>query len=250
MQGDRVAIAGPFRESWLCAAGMLARRVRARHAQSMNQPISSGAPSVAPREPHWILCDLETPGLDPSAGQPLEIGLIAVNRKLEPVAHWASPIKPFHGDWFSRLDPYIVEMHSNSGLIGELRGPRSHMLLEAGGLPTLQEAEAVAVAFVTQFGHPPVTWRDGTVRGQAILAGANVGKFECAHWIPVHFPRVAALLSHRSLDTNFTFLAEQFLGGGPTEKTETRHRALDDCVQALNGLRRFFGLPAWAGAVP
>lgn len=193
-------------------------------------------------EPHWILCDLETTGIEPELGQPLEIGLVAVNRRLEAVAEWSAPIKPHHGDWLQRLDPFIVEMHSNSGLIGELRGPRSLLTFEAGGLPTLAEAEAVACAFVAQYGHPPITWRDGTVKGQAIIAGANVGKFECAKWIPAYFPKLDAMCSHRSLDTNFTFLAEQFLLNGPTEKSETRHRAIDDCYQALNGLRKFFGL--------
>lgn len=189
-------------------------------------------------DPHWILCDLETPGLDPELGQPLEIGLVAVNRRLEAVAEWSAPIKPHHGDWLQRLDPFIVEMHSNSGLIGELRGPRSLLTFEAGGLPTLAEAEAVACAFVAQFGHPP----DARGRAQAIIAGANVGKFERGEWFPRWLPKLEALCSHRSLDTNFTFLAEQFLLNGPTEKSETRHRALDDCHQALNGLRKFFGL--------
>lgn len=189
-------------------------------------------------EPCWILCDLETPGLDPALGQPLEIGLVAVNRQLEAVAEWASPIKPFHGDWLQRLDPFIVEMHSNSGLIAELRSGRAHERFEAGGLPTLAEAEAVACAFVAQFGHPP----DAKGRPQAIIAGANVGSFDKI-WLAVHMPRMHAMLSHRSVDTNFTFLSEQFLSGGPVEKSETRHRAIDDCYQALNDLRKFFGLP-------
>lgn len=193
-------------------------------------------------EPHWILFDIETPGIDPELGQPLEIGLVAVNRRLEAVAEWSAPIKPFHGDWLERLDPFIVEMHSNSGLIAELRGPRSTRTFEAGGLPTLAEAEAVACQFIAHFGHPPITWRDGSVHPQAIIAGANVGKFERGAWFPRWLPKVEAACSHRSLDTNFTFLAEQFLSGGPTEKSETRHRAIDDCFQALNGLRKFFGL--------
>lgn len=189
-------------------------------------------------EPHWILCDLETPGIDPESGQPLEIGLVAVSRRLEAVSQWHSPIKPFRGDWLQQLDPYLIEMHSNSGLIAELRGPRSYTAFEAGGLPTLAEAEAVACAFVAQFGHPP----DAKGRAQCIIAGANVGKFERGAWFPRWLPRLEAMCSHRSLDTNFTFLSEQFLLNGPTEKTETRHRALDDCFQALNGLRKFFGL--------
>ncbi len=133
-------------------------------------------------------------------------------------------------------------MHSNSGLLAELRGGRAHEMFEAGGLPTLEQAEAVACAFVAQFGHPP----DAKGRPQAIIAGANVGSFD-RKWLARWTPKLHGMFSYRSLDTNFTFLTEQFLSGGPTEKTETRHRALADCYQALDGLRKFFGLPAWAG---
>ncbi len=193
-------------------------------------------------DPHWILLELETPELDPDVGQLREMGMVAVNRKLEPAAEWHSPIKPFHGDWLERVDPYVREMHSNSGLLAELRSGRAHEMFEAGGLPTLEQAEAVACAFVAQFGHPP----DAKGRPQAIIAGANVGSFD-RKWLARWTPKLHGMFSYRSLDTNFTFLAEQFLSGGPTEKSETRHRALADCYQALNGLRKFFGLPAWAG---
>lgn len=187
----------------------------------------------------WIFLDLETTGLDPSDGELLEIGLVAVNPRLEEVAHWSSPIKPVHGDWLAKLsaNAYVKEMHQNSGLLGELLGPRSHLQFQAGGLPTLAEAETVACAFVDQFG----AGVDAKGRPLTIMAGANISSFD-RQWLKAKMPALEARFHYRSADTNFTFLAEQFLTGGPTEKGETRHRALDDARQSVESVRKFFGL--------
>ncbi len=206
----------------------------------------------APTRPDaWIWIDLETPDLDPEAGQPLEIGLIAVDAQLNEVAHWGSAIKPFHGDLVGLLDRCgTLEMHQASGLLAELTGARSLLRFEAGGLPTLAEAEAVACQFVEAFA-PPVfaPRRDG--KGQYMVAsspmcGANVG-FDRA-WLKRHMPKLAAMFHYRNYDTNFSFMSEQRFGGGPSEKTEVRHRALDDCWQSIAGVRKFFRLPASGGA--
>lgn len=186
---------------------------------------------------NWIFLDLETTSLRPP-GEILEIGLVAVNSRLEEVAHWSSPIKPFHGDWLGTLDPHVKEMHSNSGLLGELLGPRSHLQFQAGGLPTCAEAEAVACAFVDQFG----AGSDAKGRPLTIMCGAKVGSFDRERWLARCMPQLDAKFNYRELDTNFTFLSEQFLTGGPTEKGETRHRALDDARQSVESVRKFFGV--------
>jgi oligoribonuclease len=191
---------------------------------------------------HWIIIDLETTGLDERelTAAILEIGLVAVDRRLNEVAHWASPVKPFHGDALSRLPDRVREMHQNSGLLAELAGPRSLLQFAAGGLPTLVEAEAVALQFVAAYGAPPTVYPSGQTRANAIMVGANIGSFD-RQWLKAHMPRLDAAFHYRSADSNFCFLSEQFLLGGPTEKGETRHRALDDCRQSLATLRRFFG---------
>lgn len=194
----------------------------------MSPPSASGC---------WIFLDLETTGLDPDAGGILEIGLVAVDRTLTELAHWASPVKPSHGDWLSLLDGYVYEMHSGSGLLGELTSERVHLKFEAGGLPDLKQAEAVAVAFVQQFGPP----QDSRGRPTAIMCGANVGSFDRG-WLRVHMPALDAAFHYRSLDSNFCFLAEQFLTGGPVTKGETRHRALEDARQSVDTVRKFFGI--------
>lgn len=188
---------------------------------------------------HWIIIDTESTGLDERApgAQLLEIALVAVDRRLQEVAHWHSPIKVHRGDFPNCLDPYVLEMHSNSGLMAELRGGRGYTTFEAGGLPTEAEAEAVALQFVAAYGAAP----DSRGRPAAIMVGANIGAFD-RQWLKARTPRLNAAFHYRSVDSNFTFLSEQFLLGGPTEKGETRHRALDDARQCLGTLRRYFGV--------
>lgn len=196
----------------------------------------------------WIWVDLETSTLDERTPDSyiLEIGLVAVDAQLNEVAHWASPVKFPRGDLTDVLRRGgVLEMHSNSGLYGELQGSdgRAHRAFEAGGLPSLAEAEAVAQSFVATFA-PPVMSADGTrvVQGSP-LCGANVGKFDWP-WLRQHMPKLAAMFHYRCYDTNFAFMSEQRFGGGPSVKAETRHRALADCRQSIATVRRFFGLPA------
>jgi oligoribonuclease (3'-5' exoribonuclease) len=188
---------------------------------------------------HWIILDLETTSLDPREPNAciLEIGLVAVDRRLNEVAHWSSPVKPLRGDWRQSLDARATEMHQNSGLIAELLGERAMLKFEAGGLPTLEQAEAVALQFVAAYGAPVSQYG----HPQAIMCGANIGSFD-RQWLKVHMPKLDQAFHYRSADSNFCFLSEQFLSGAPTEKGETRHRALDDCRQSLATMRKFFGL--------
>lgn len=206
------------------------------------------------RPDNWIWVDLETTCLDerhPDAAI-LEIGLVAVDARLNEVAHWSSPIKFHHGDLAACLTRNgTFEMHQNSGLYGELIGERSHLLFEAGGLPTLAEAEAVACQFVQTFA-PPVFLprRDGTGEYMAAgspICGANVGKFD-AIWLRAKMPKLAAMFHYRCFDTNAFFMSEQRFGGGPSTKGEVRHRSLDDCRQSIDTVRRFFGLTPSGGA--
>jgi oligoribonuclease (3'-5' exoribonuclease) len=184
---------------------------------------------------NFIWCDLETNGLDPLKPDALilEIALVAVAIGLNEVAHWHSPIIPSVGNWFSTLPPELVEMHSNSGLLGELRGPRSVLRFEAGGLPTLAQAEEVAMQFMQAYGgEPKFTY----------IAGANPA-FDLS-WIRKHMPHLATRFSYRPFDSNAFHMASAWLSGAPMAKTGVRHRALDDCRQSIGVVRSFFGLNA------
>ena len=187
---------------------------------------------------NFIWCDLETNGLDPHKPDALilEIALVAVDSSLRELAHWHSPIMPSRGDWFSTLPPELVDMHSNSGLLGELRGARGLTRFEAGGLPTLAQAQDVALQFVQQFGSPP----NDRGRGTNTMAGANPS-FDLG-WVRAHMPAFAKMFHYRTFDTNTFFMSSAWLVGQPMQKTGVRHRALDDARQSLEVVRKFFGL--------
>lgn len=187
---------------------------------------------------HFVFIDLETGGPDPlhgelaPGGQVLEIALVAVDNRLNEVAHWHSPIKPLHGNWHSVLPPRVREMHDGSGLTRDIKAGEHIIFGHPGGLPTEAEAEAVAIQFMQAYA-PDRT---------SPMCGANVGRFD-ARWLRARMPGLEACFTHRCFDSNFCFLADQFFGGQASVKGETRHRALDDCRQAIQTTRRFFGAP-------
>lgn len=178
-----------------------------------------------------VFIDLETTGLDHDApgAEILEIALVAVDaRTLTEVAHWHTPVKArcHTGEWH----PRVVEMHQDSGLLAELRGPRSHLRHEAGGLPTLAEAEAVALQFMAAYA--------GGVDGvPSPMCGANVGSFD-RQWVRRFMPKLDQAFHYRCLDSNAQFLVGSFVFGLSTSKDHTEHRALSDARASVDTLRK------------
>jgi oligoribonuclease (3'-5' exoribonuclease) len=182
-----------------------------------------------------IFLDLETSGLDETnpRAEILEIGMLAVcSRSLRELAAWSTPIKAhcFTGEWHAE----VVEMHSASGLLAELQGPRQHLTLEAGGLPTLAQAQAMAVGFFCANG-------GRTHLGQSPLCGANPD-FD-RRWLKARgMPQLEALFHYRSFDTNCFWQLRNFIAGQPAaNKAGTAHRSLADCRQSVQTLRSFLG---------
>jgi oligoribonuclease len=177
---------------------------------------------------HLIFIDLETTGLlwDATNAEILELALVAVDaRTLQEVAHYATPLnaKCYTGEWH----PRVVEMHQNSGLLQELRGPKAHLKHEAGGLPYVHQAEQVALQFMAQY-----------APGQSSpMCGANVGAFD-RQWVRRFMPKLDEAFHYRCLDTNAAFLVESFVFGLTSSKGVTTHRALDDARQSVDTLRK------------
>lgn len=183
-----------------------------------------------------VFVDIESSGLlwDAPEAELLELALVAVDaRTLTEVAHWSTPIaaRCHTGEWH----PRVVEMHQNSGLLAELRGPRSHLRHEAGGLPTLEQAEGVALQFMAAY----------APEQSSPMCGANVGSFD-RQWLRRFMPRLDQAFHYRSLDTNAQFIVESMVFGLSTSKGETRHRALDDARASVDTLRKLAST-LWAG---
>jgi oligoribonuclease (3'-5' exoribonuclease) len=187
---------------------------------------------------NFIFLDLETSGLDLHDPRALifEIALVAVDNTLTEVSHWHSPINPSNSGFMGDLSEEIIALHTRNGLLPEVRGARSHLKFECGGLPTLAQAEAVACQFVDQFGPPPHNGRPC-----ATLAGFNP-KLDL-DWIAKHMPSLRSRFSYRPFDANALWMSKAWLTGQAVAKAPGAHRSLADCRAAVRVCREFFGLP-------
>lgn len=181
-----------------------------------------------------IFLDLETSDLDWEAprAQLLEIGMLAVcPRSLRELAAWSTPIQAhLHvGEWH----PKVVEMHSANGLLEELRGPRAHLTFEAGGFPTLAQAQAQAVEFFFANG-------GASAAGKSPLCGANVQDFDRL-WLKRMMPDLERCFGHRAFDSSAFWQLCDFVTGTQQQSSSTAHRALDDCRQSVQTVRNFLG---------
>ena len=81
----------------------------------------------------WI--DLEMTGLDPAENVIVEIAALITNNDLEILAEGPSLVIQASEDDLAIMDPYVVEMHTKSGLLDEIRN--SKVTLEEAGKATL-----------------------------------------------------------------------------------------------------------------
>lgn len=126
----------------------------------------------------WI--DLETTGLDETAGSILEVGLVVT----DPVGHvldqreWLVAPDPDH---LADLDPVVYEMHRTSGLLAEL------------------EAAGRAACDLDYLDRDVCRSLDGwTVDGRIILGGSGV-HFD-ARWMRTHLPEAFRRLTYWHYD--------------------------------------------------
>lgn len=195
-----------------------------------------------------IFADLETTGLDPYAkgSLVLEIGLLAVSEpEFVEIDCWSSPVQwlPEQLD-AAGMDPFVLEMHTKSGLLDETRSAPM-TLRAAGGLPTRGQAQIEAMAFVGR--HARNAMIDERGRPEIVLCGANPD-FD-RRWMNVHLPDLAAKFHYRSFDINSLWLLNRWLMGGPRAKFGQAHRTLADCREAVATVHRFvegFGAPFMA----
>lgn len=174
-----------------------------------------------------VFLDLETTGLNPTGNLHtaaiLEIAMVAVEvPRFREIEHFstcvarAPGIAPEAG-----CDAYVTKMHTDSGLFADMRALSM----------SRQDAERQAVAF----------YRRHLGGGNRVaLAGSNPA-FD-RRWLDTWMPEVSRLFHYRNLDVNSLFLLKQYLVG--VEKSQTKHRALDDCRQAIAGVHDHFNLMA------
>lgn len=160
-------------------------------------------------------------GLDHTRDVIVEIATIVTDDELEIVAEGPDLVVHQSDDVLAAMDPFVVDMHTKSGLLDEIRA--STMSLEEAGAATLE--------FIRT--HVPEA---RTVP----LCGNSIGTDR--RFLAAYLPEIEEYLHYRSVDvSSIKELTKRWypaLNGHRTDKPGT-HRALDDIRQSVAELRYY-----------
>lgn len=184
----------------------------------------------------FIGIDIETTGLDPETGHILEVGVVLFDHEMkmqgstellcvDPVGVSLCAARD--------LDPFILEMHSKSGLLDELNAIE-------------WDAQEAAESYKGLCGIV-ASWHE-MLGGKQPMLGSSV-HFDRA-WLKVHMPELEALFSHRNIDASS--LREYAKVVDPdrcadlqdTLTQQPSHRAIDD-VMASAELVKALAAESW-----
>lgn len=174
---------------------------------------------------HFLITDLETTGLDPDLDGVIEIAAVGTDRNLDVLFEYTTVIEPTPTQR-SRLDtnPYLVDMHTENGLIADLDAGKSTSL-------RLAEAELLDLIGVHRGDESPT---------KIVLSGSGVSHFDQRR-IEKFMPALTKRLAHCTVDVGVMRRAyHTFVGEDLTTINEAKtHRALDDVRCHLEELAAF-----------
>jgi len=164
----------------------------------------------------WI--DLEMTGLDPSFDEIVEIACIVTEADLTEIDSGISLVVKPSDEPLAAMDPFVVNMHTESGLITEI----------PDGIP-LAEAEALVLAYVQS--HVP----EGR---KAPLAGSSV--YVDRGFLARYMPAIDQHLHYRLVDvSSFKEMVRRWFPRVyfATPEKNGNHRALGDIRESIAELR-------------
>jgi oligoribonuclease len=170
----------------------------------------------------WM--DLEMTGLDHTSDVIVEIATLVTDDELEVVAEGPDLVIHQPDDVLARMDPFVVDMHTKSGLLGQITS--STISLEQAGAATLD--------FIRS--HAPVA---RTVP----LCGNSIGTDR--RFLAAYLPEIEEHLHYRSVDVSS--LKELIRRWYPEVLTQRgwkqgSHRALDDIRESVAELQLYRSL--------
>lgn len=176
-------------------------------------------------ETRIVFLDLETTGLHPDKDEILEAAILIVDADLKPVYQRSWLVLPRRLPVTTLLDRGVYNMHVASGLLDELTRTYVTSRFDA---PHIEKVESDLLSALAAQGFTPQS---------AQLAGFSI-QFDRS-FIACHMPDLHRYLSHRMLDVStLRQLAKRWRPEIVKEQGKS-HRAMLDCVEALNELRHY-----------
>jgi len=161
----------------------------------------------------WM--DLEMTGLDHRSDVIVEIATLITDDELTIVAEGPDLVVSATGDELSRMDPFVLDMHTRSGLLEQIRA--SDISLADAGARTLE--------FIKQHVPEPRT---------VPLCGNSIGMDR--RFLAAYLPEIEEHLHYRSVDVStIKELSRRWypeaLAAAP--RKATAHRAMDDIRESI-----------------
>jgi oligoribonuclease len=165
--------------------------------------------------------DLEMTGLDPARHVIVEIATLLTDDELNIIAKGPELVIHVDEDALSQMDQVVVDMHTKSGLLEQIRA----------STVTHEQAAAETLAFLKSHISSPRS---------VPLCGNSIGMDR--RFLAVHMTEIEEFLHYRSVDVStLKELARRWypkvLSDAP--KKEVGHRALDDVTESINELRYY-----------
>jgi oligoribonuclease len=167
----------------------------------------------------WM--DLEMTGLDPARHVIVEFATLITDDDLNIIAEGPDIVVHATDDELSRMDPVVVEMHTKSGLLDEIKSSEV----------SLREATDQTLTFLKEHVPEPRT---------VPLCGNSIGMDR--RFLAVHANDIEEFLHYRSVDVStIKELAQRWnpaaLASGPRKGSS--HRAMDDIRESIKELQHY-----------
>ena len=163
--------------------------------------------------------DLEMTGLDPAVDVIVEIASLVTDDELNIVAEGPDLVVHQPEEVLAKMDPFVIEMHTTSGLLEAIRGSRT----------TLAEAGKATLEFIMHHVPEPRT---------VPLCGNSIGTDR--RFLARYLPDIENHLHYRCVDVStIKELVKRWYPGAETKRPfkAGNHRALGDVHESIAELR-------------